>query len=222
MSCQRFQPLHHRVAAAHAGLHQAIDHEGRRYVYAVLPGVLGMPFHRLFHCRFGERLAQWHAAVTFQAGNDVVGCGIHVRAAGVMLELEGFTVRRHRGHYCLGLGSAAFEAGGSKNATHHHRRVYVPGLRLQANLHRDTPVAGLGEQSVELVEILDRKRARGLQEYLEAAGPVASGQYVCVHDALLIATTGRHAAATAELSRWWVPDSVGRWREEFYRRMCET
>src|SRR5690349_7031012 len=85
---QARHPIRDGVAAAHIGLYQPVDHEGRRHMDAVLAGISAVPLHLAVQIGDGEGLGELDAAIALDPMDDVVGCRLEVRPAAMALELE--------------------------------------------------------------------------------------------------------------------------------------
>src|SRR5262249_20331951 len=97
-------PVGHLVAAAHVRLHHAVDHEGRRYVDAVLSRIFGVPFDLAIEIWDGKRPRQLQSGITLDTPDDIVWRGVHVWSASMLGELDLLAMRRNsRQHGFRGL-----------------------------------------------------------------------------------------------------------------------
>ena len=75
-------------------MNQAVDHESGRHVDTVLAGIFAVPLH--FTIEVGDRkgLGKLHTTVALYAPDDVVGRGIKIRPAAMVVEFKFFTIAR--------------------------------------------------------------------------------------------------------------------------------
>ena len=74
---------------------------------AVLAGIAAVPLYLAVEIGDGEGLGQPQITVALEPPDDVVGGRVHVRPAGMVVELEFLAVRRHRRHHRFGRFLAA-------------------------------------------------------------------------------------------------------------------
>src|SRR4051812_14139142 len=171
-------PICDRVATAHIGLDQPVDHERRRHVDTVLAGVLAVPLHLSIEIGDCEGLSKVHTAVALDPPDDVVGGGIKVRPAAMVVEFEFFTMRSDSRYNRRCRGLPAFERRSREDAADNHARVHVPRLGLKTQLDGNAVLARLGEKVVEFAERLDGKWACRFEEHLEDARPATPYEWV--------------------------------------------
>jgi len=90
-----------------------------------------IPFWRAYlQCHFTSRstsgikkcVSKLHATVALYAPDDVVGRGIKIRPAAMMVEFKFFTMRGYRGHNRLCCCLSAFKGRGGQDTAHDHAR----------------------------------------------------------------------------------------------------
>src|SRR5437763_13150403 len=78
-------PIGDWVATTHVGLNQSVDHEAGRHVDAVLAAILAVPLHLSIKVGDHEGFGKLHAAIALDPPDDVVGGGIKIRPAAVVV-----------------------------------------------------------------------------------------------------------------------------------------
>jgi hypothetical protein len=109
-------------------------------------------------------------AVAFNALNNLLRRGVHVRPAAVVGKLKLFAMVGD-GFSLMRLLSAVRQGGRGENAADDDAGEQMPRLRLQANLDGHVIRADFIQQIVELIKRPDGERAGGLKEHLKGAGP---------------------------------------------------
>src|SRR6516164_10881438 len=90
------------------------------HLNAILAGIFAVPLDLAVEIRDREGLGKLHAAIALDPADDVVGRGIKVRPAAMMVEFEFLAMRGHRRHDGFRGSLSTCEGRGGQNAAHDH------------------------------------------------------------------------------------------------------